>query len=167
MKKSFLLIALIISCIGLGKAQNCWTLDTRTIEKCERVEAVAWNYVMSIVNENYGLMEQFMASEYLIKMRNELQQAGLTYEQAYQPKRIHDFSDMRPLLKRGWHLVITDVRNQTVFYNNEEVTGVSVSFNCANANNVLYPADGMYEHDSDGRVVLLSLYGVWKVAECH
>ncbi len=103
-------IGLIILLIMCAKIMNAQILSTDEISECKTVQAVAWNFVMSIVEEDYDLMEKLMAPDYKKDLKNSMLKAGnSSYKELFTPKYLHDIVGMRSLLKNGYQLTITQV----------------------------------------------------------
>lgn len=167
MKKSFLIL-LIIFCSCFGYAQQVERLSNAEIEANETPKAVAYNFVTSIINENYAQTVELMTLGFFFELMPGLFGEGIPIEQLFSREYMHDIVDMRPVVKLGYEVVITDsweLDSDKYFEDGSKYKGepaFSVSFNCVDANNNFY--DGSHgEYDTTARVMLVKEEGVWKV----
>lgn len=146
------------------------TLSNKEIVECKTPESVAWNFVMSIVNENYSKMEELTSPHYLSELYSWSLDSGLSFSEMFTEENIHDISGMRPLLTaqpQKYFLAITWTQTTTLEneYSNgksySNLEGYSVSFNCFDSNGNIYSGN---DHDTSARVVLVYLDNVWRVA---
>ena len=166
MKKLQILIIFIVFGINISYAQR--VLSASEINECRTAESVAWNFITSIVEKRWTTMEQLMAPLYKKQFRQEMSNEGIyDYNQVFSSDYIHDITEMRPLLARGYRLVITNVYTMvygTQYSNKIPYKGwnaMSVCFDCDRGNssyeNTLY--------DSTARIILVQIDGNWRVAD--
>jgi hypothetical protein len=173
MRKIFLVIVAImaVSFTNVCKAQNIERLSTREIEECATPRSVAYNFVMSIINQDYERMKTLMTWQFMLQ-EIDLKQEGLSWAKLYSSSEyVHDIVEMRPVVQAGYSVVITnsyvlDTDNYfTVYGEKNPYSGLdafSVSFNCADAQDNIY--DGKYgDYDTTARILLVKQDGKWKV----
>lgn len=168
-------IGLIILLIMCAKIMNAQILSTDEISECKTVQAVAWNFVMSIVEEDYGLMEKLMAPDYKKDLKNNMLKAGISsYKELFTPKYLHDIVGMRPLLKNGYQLTITQVypMKHGVYYSDEIYIpykgwdAISVCFDCEPyelIESVDFQNENQEVIDSTARIILVCIENKWLV----
>lgn len=145
MKKIFVLF---IFCLGIQTLSAQRILSSSEIDQCQTVEAVAWNFVTSIIEKDWDKMESLASSEFLGILQNAKKKAGCTsYDEYFNRAYIHDIVEMRPLLSQGYKLIITGI------------SPISVYFDCDGANST-YVND---KYDSDTRVIMVQINDNWKV----
>jgi hypothetical protein len=169
-KKSFLVVVAImaVSFTSVCKSQPIERLSEKEINTCETHHSVAYNFVMSIIQQDYKKMESLMTWQYLLK---EIDLEGLTWEKLYSGEYVHDIVEMRPVVKAGYSVIITnsyvlDTDKYFGMYGEENpyagLPAVSVSFNCADSQDNIY--DGKYgQYDTTARILLVEQNGKWKV----
>lgn len=81
---------------------------------------------------------------------------------------MHDIVDMRPVVKMGYEIVVTNSSNLDIeeYFKSQGkqnpykgLPGLSISFNCTDSNGNLY--EGKY--DTSTRILLVNINGKWKV----
>ena len=167
MKKVVLILSMLI-CVGWGYSQQIERLSESEIEANETPKAVAYNFVTSIINEDYAKTVDLMTLGFFFELMPSLFGEGIPIDQLFSNKYMHDIVDMRPVVKLGYEVVITDsweLESDKYFEEDSKYYGapaISVSFNCADANNNFY--DGKHgEYDTTARVLLVKEDGLWKV----
>ncbi|MDR1348838.1 MAG: hypothetical protein LBJ63_10540 [Prevotellaceae bacterium] len=156
MTKKFLVIAVAILSVGfttICKAQNIERLPQITDDYEIYPKQVATIFVMSIINKDYVKMESQMTSQFKNELRKILRENNLTMDKLFTEENCHDIVGMRPVVKMGYNIVITNA------YRNEKGE-FSVSFNCVDNNNNFYNGD----HDTTTRVVLIWQDDRWLVS---
>lgn len=159
----FIIVAIILN-VNTVKAQR--VLHPSEIKECLTAESVAWNFVNSIIERDWVLMERLMAPLYREELLMDMKNEGLTsYDQVFSPYYIHDIVDMKPLLSVGYQLIITDVYTM-VFgsrYSNDVPykgwNAISVCFTC-DRNNSTYENT---KYDTTTRIILVQIDGCWRV----
>lgn len=128
---------------------------------------VARTFVESIINKKYSdafyLLTDKFRTEIYSEVNNNESELIETLEQG------HDIIGMRPLLKMGYHLVITEERSTDLndvyaMYGEtnpyDSADGRSISFDCADQNDELYSG---YDYDSNTRILLVQENGKWRI----
>jgi len=157
-----------VSFTSVCNAQNIERLSEQEINACETPHSVAYNFVMSIINQDYTKMESLMTSEYLNEMKEGLKKEGITWAKLFSSEYVHDIVEMRPVIKIGYSVVITDfyVTDTDKFYGmygeKSPYSGMpafSVFFNCADSQDNIYFGD----YDTTARILLVEKNGKWQV----
>ena len=163
-------IKLGMLCLWLSlsmSAQNYHTINSEEIEKCKTPQAIAWNFVMSIINQDYYRMESLCDKVFLNELQEEMKQVGASsYYQFFTEDIVHDIVGMRPVMREGWRLVCTDEYFHDLSrYNIDDyyksLQACSVSFNCMKDNQIYsWQSDA---HDTTARVILVYKDDKWQV----
>lgn len=178
MKKTVLILSVFFCSFG-GNAQQIVRLNPNEIETNETPQAVAYNFVMSIINEDYDMTRGLITPYFQGMIDRWAYEAGVPEEEIMSGKTVerlfsgeyfmNDIMGMRPVIKKGYDLVITDSFEEDLsrYFSDDEnpyegYRAYSVSFTCADAKDNIY--DGKYgEYDITTRVVLLYQHGRWMV----
>ena len=148
-------------------AQTIERLSQIEIDSCDTPRAVAYNFVMSIVNEEYSQTVKLMSLEYFYQMMQPLFFEGIPINQLFSTAYTHKIVDMRPVVKMGYDVVVTnscaiDTDNESDKYRYKGQPAYYVSFNCANNKNKFYNGSkGKY--DTAVTVTVVEEDGKWKV----
>ena len=167
MKKITLGLFCLFLSLGIA-AQEYHSLSSGEIAECKSPQAVAWNFVMSIVNEDYARMESLCEKAYVNEMREWMRADGIaSYSQIYTEEVIHDICGMRPVLREGWQLVCDDEYYHDVARYDRDgsyngLKGCSVSFDCMKDGQIYSWSDNR-EHDTTARVILVNKDNKWQV----
>lgn len=165
--KRVILVLTIFLCSSIGVAQKAERLSRNEINANETPRAVAYNFVISIIEEDYVTMTKLMTSECLADLIEEMREDKLTFSEYFSSDNdVHDIVEMRPVVRMGYQLVIDDmgVLNSNDYSANRDVPMCYVSFDCVDANNKYY--DGTYgKYDTTVDVYLVKQNGIWKVFE--
>lgn len=167
MRKCFLFfLVLFFSCGGF--AQHIDRLNKAEIDVNETPHAVAYNFVTSIITEDYTQTMALMTSGLFFELMPDLLGEGVTINQLFSTEYMHDVVDMRPVVKLGYEVVIVaSLAFNSVEYFEEDSkyrgqTAYGFKFDCADANNKLY--DGSQgQYDTDVTVMVVKEDGKWKV----
>lgn len=171
MKKSILILfVLLYACCC--HAQSIERLSKIEIEENETPRAVAYNFVKSIIEENYVRMYLFTTPQFRAELQEWKKDVGVEeMRDLFTLDHMHDIVGMRPVVNMGYDVVIYDSRILDTdkyfdMYGEQNpyagLPAYSVSFTCAAANGDLY--DGTYgEYDVTTRVLLVKVDGKWKV----
>ena len=167
MRTKLFLIAICTSCAVTLSAQNYHFLSNSEIDECKTPQAVAWNFVMSVINYDYQRMLDYVDSSF-IEMINDyyFKELGLkSYSEVFIEGRIRDICGMRPLLKEGYQIVCSDEYYHKMNFSDVEesykdVPTCSVSFDCIDVRGQFYSDN---EHDADARVILIFKDNKWRV----
>lgn len=168
MKKAIILTAMLIASLNILAQSR--TLSNTEIVECKTPESVAWNFVMSIVNEDYSKMEKLTSPHFLSELYSWSWDSGLSFSEMFTEENLHDISGMRPLLTaqpQKYFLSITWTQTTTLEYtyssgkSYSNLKGYSVSFNCVDSYGNYYSGN---DHDTSARVVLVYLDNAWRVA---
>lgn len=166
--KNFFVILSVVVCPLLISAQTIERLSKSEISENETPRAVAYNFVLSIINEDYLKMYSLMTAEFRSDLNTALVSENMSCSQLFSPDNMHDIVGMRPVVKMGYDVVITNswILNQNdVARYSENYVGLpafSVSFNCVDAYNNFYD-DTYGAYDTTARVLLVKQEGEWKV----
>lgn len=168
MKRTFLLALMVFFFSCGGFAQNIERLNKAEIEANETPRAVAYNFVTSIITENYAQTVELMTLGLFFELMPDLFGEGIPINQLFSPEYMHDIVDMRPIVKLGYEVVIVasrDIDSKEFFEEGSKYRGqpaYAFKFDCADANNKLY--DGSHgQYDTDVTVVVVKEEGKWKV----
>lgn len=156
MKKTFLFLSIFFLSF-LTHAQQITRLTQSEIKANETPQAVAYNFVHSIVVKDYTTMAKLCTSEFYAELNKWAESEGVALSKLFTSQYMHDVVGMRPVIASGYSIVITDQWKLDP-YNGQPA--YSVSFNCADANNNLYDEG---EYDTTTRVLLVKKDGQWKV----
>lgn len=167
MKKSIIVVLLLfLSSMGFAQDKNgIVRLTSREIEENKTPQAVAYNFVMSIVEEKYSVTVDLMTENFFFQLMPYLFGDGIPISQLFSSEYMHDIVEMRPVVKLGYDVVITN--SHELDYSGDDnpykgMDGYSVSFDCANAKGEIY--DGSKgNYDTDARVMLVKKDDMWQV----
>lgn len=158
MKKimTFLLLGLSIGLV----AQDFRALSMQEIKECKSPESVAWNFVVSVLLNQYDVMESLSSPELIEELQVKMSESKMThYAQLFTEQYFHDISGIRPALIEGYRLVCDSPYCDTMKIGSDEVPICSVHFNCADDNGNIYSG----QHDTTVRVILLNINNKWIV----
>lgn len=164
MKKTFLLLAIFFYAF-LGHAQQITRLTQKEIKANETPQAAAYNFVTSAIKEDYAQTVELMSLDFFF---NTVMLGGISPQQMFSEENTHTIVDMRPMVKMGYEVVVTDIQSldseqyfdENSKYRNEPA--FSISLNCADTNDKFY--DGSKGHyDTDVKVLMVKEDGQWKV----
>ena len=162
-------LGILCLCLSLGiAAQNYHSLSSSEIEECKTPQAIAWNFVMSIINQDYYRMESLCDKLFLNDLQEWMKQAGVTsYYQFFTEDKVHDIVGMRPVMREGWRLVCDDeyfhdLSDYSVDEYYKSLQACSIHFNCMK-NNQLYSWQSDRKHDTTARVILVYKDDKWQV----
>lgn len=126
--------------MGLA-AQDFRSLSMQEIKECKSPEAVAWNFVESVILNQYDVMESLSSPEMLEELQADMRKSNLThYAQLFTEQNVHDISGMRPALIEGYRLVCDAPYCDTITIDSNEIPICSVHFNCEDDNGKCMPA---------------------------
>ena len=169
MRKFLFVTLLLASAFFVSCTHRIERLDAEEIKANETPRAVAYNFVLSIVNEDYATAVDLMSTNYFFKLMPELF-GGIPISQLFSNQFMHDIVDMRPVVKMGYEVVITDVQEfpldkcfaeDSTFRN---VPAYIVKFDCADANDKFYD-DSNGEYDTDATIFVVKEDDEWKIFE--
>lgn len=158
---TFLLLCLTMSLV----AQNYKTLSLQEIRDCKSPEAVAWNFVVSVLLNQYDVMESLSSPDLVADLHSMMSEYKSTnYTQIFTEQRMHDIVGIRPILHEGYHLVCSDpyyhsLDGYTDLDGYTENQACSVRFDCVDNYGNHYAG----EHDADCRVILIHTDNKWVV----
>lgn len=158
MKKimTFLLLGLSIGLV----AQDFRSLSMQEIRECKSPEAVSWNFVVSVLLNQYDVMESLSSPELIEELQTMMRKSHFThYSQLFTEQYFQDISGIRPVLIEGYRLVCDSPYYDTMKIGSDEVPICSVHFNCADTNGNMYVG----QHDATVRVILLNVNNKWVV----
>lgn len=163
------LVTLVLLSLTLNLvAQEYNALSISEIRDNKTPKAVAWNFVMSIINQDYYQMESLSDALFINEINNWMKEIGTTsYYQLFKEEIIHDIVGMRPVMRDGWRLVCSeeyyhDLSNYGVDESYMGLQACSVSFNCMKDGQI-YSWQSNTEHDTTARVILIYKENKWKV----
>lgn len=163
--KKVLLILFVFSCSCCCFAQQVLRLNQDEIKANGTPEAVAYNFVRSVIHEDYAQTVELMSLDLFF---NTVLLEKKPPEVLFSSEYTHDIVDMRPVVKMGYEVVITDIQpldpagffDEDSKYYNEPLFGVW--FDCADANDQFY--DGSKgQFDTDTKVLVVKEGDSWKV----
>lgn len=123
---------LIVLPLGLS-AQTFRTLSDNEIESCETPQAVAWNFVESILGQDYARMESLTDSLTLHLVKTKMENMHFSsYEQLFL-YYLDGILDVRKQMTKGWSLVCDegsyqDLSNLSVDESYQSLRACSVTF---------------------------------------
>lgn len=164
MKKS-LLISFIIFLFSCSNAQQVKKLEDIEIKENKTPCAVAYNFITSIISENYGTTIEQITDEYFFNLMPALIIEGLPPSQVFSTPNI---IDIRNVMKHGYSVVITKNEpfdSNAYFEDDSNYKGLpafKVTFACADANNKIYDGSNG-DYDAVTTVMLVKKNEVWKV----
>ena len=168
MKKAIIILFVFFCSACCGYAQNIERLSKAEIEANETPRAVAYNFVTSIITENYAQTVELMTLGLFFELMPDLFGEGIPINQLFSTEYMHDIVEMRPVVKLGYEVVIVasrDIDSKEFFEEGSKYRGqpaYAFKFDCADANNKLY--DGSHgQYDTDVTVVVVKEEGKWKV----
>ncbi len=163
-------ILLACSLITIG-AQDIERLDEQTIAECKTPEAVAYNFIMAVVTEDYDKMEKLVTPDFSQMVSEIMAEEGFeTYSQFFNSEIVGgDIVWARDeLLELGLDLVIS----KKYFHSSQAFHGVdqdkellSINFHLALQDAIITTDDsGTFGRDGRvGRIILECVNGEWKV----
>ncbi len=171
MKNVFLILSVFL-CSYCCFAQQIERLSKREIEENESHRAVAYNFVTSIIEQDYVRMNMLVTDSFRAELQEWQKMDGVEeLNELFTPDHMHDIVDMRPVVNMGYDVVLYDswiLDTDLFFYRYGEpnpyegLPAYSVSFTCADSNNEIY--DGSCgKYDVTARVLLVEIDDHWKV----
>lgn len=167
MKKLILILALF-GCSYCSHSQQIVRLNQSEISENKTPSAVAYNFVTSIIEEDYAKAVELMSTRYFFELMPALIMDGIPINQLFSTAYTHEIVDMRPVVELGYNVVITErhpIDSKTDKEKASEFDGLpaySISFGCADANNKFY--DGSHgKYDVETTVFLIQEEGEWKI----
>ncbi len=163
---TFMLFCLFLS-LGIV-AQSYHSLNSDEIKECKTPQAIAWNFVMSIVNQDYYRMEPLCDRLFLKELHDWMKEEGVSsYNQLFTEEKVHDIVGIRPVMREGWRLVCADeyyydLSGYAIDDDYKSLQACSVSFNCMKDNQI-YSWQSNKEHDTTARVILVYKDEKWQV----
>ena len=127
-----IIFLLIVLPLGLS-AQTFRTLPDDDIEACETPQAVAWNFVESILGQDYARMESLTDSLALHLMKTKMEKMNFSsYEQLF-VHYLEGIVEVRKQMTKGWSLVCDegsyhDLSNLSVDESYQSLRACSVTF---------------------------------------
>lgn len=148
--------------------QAFYVLSDQEIKECKTPSAVAWNFVMSIVDQDYTRMESLTDSLLISDFETMMKENNISsYKDFFTEEVINDISGMRPILREGWQLVCDD--GWYVDFSDDDIDeyyktlqGYTLHFDCMK-NGEMYSLQPVREHDATARVILVYNKGKWLV----
>lgn len=143
-------------------AQNIERLGNDTIEVNEDAGTIAYDFVMSVINEDYDNAVELMSARYYYTLMR-LFFEGVTINQIFSTEYTHKIVDMRPVVKLGYEVMVTDVqtiKSDTFIYSGRSI--YHVSLDCVNKQNEFY--DGSKgDYDTSVTVTVIEENGELRV----
>lgn len=162
-------LALFCLFLSLGiVAQSYHSLNSDEINECKTPQAIAWNFVMSVINQDYYQMESLCDRLFLKELHDWMKEEGVSsYNQLFTEEKIHDIVGMRPVMREGWRLVCEDeyyhdLSGYDIDDDYKKLQACSVRFNCMKDNQI-YSWQSNTEHDTTARVILVYKGDKWHV----
>lgn len=126
-----IIFLLIVLPLGLS-AQTFRTLPDDDIEACETPQAVAWNFVESILGQDYARMESLTDSLALHFLKTKMEKMNSSYEQLF-VHYLEGIVEVRKQMTKGWSLVCDegsyhDPSNLSVDESYQSLRACSVTF---------------------------------------
>lgn len=168
MKKIVCLLTLSLFAFA-AHTQQIERLSDAEIKGYKTPKSVAYNFVMSIINERYTKMQLLMTLDYRDELKEEMGEK--TFQTYFSRGNLHDIVDMRPVVKMGYDVVITGCyeintdnyfERQGKFNPYKGLPALSISFDCADSNNNLYD-DSKGRYDTDTKVLVVKIGDEWNV----
>lgn len=100
--RNFIFFLLVLP-LGLS-AQTFRVLADDEIEACETPQAVAWNFVESILSQDYARMESLTDSLALHFLKTKMEKMNSSYEQLF-VHYLDGIVEVREQMTQGWELV--------------------------------------------------------------
>lgn len=128
--RNFIFFLLVLP-LGLS-AQTFRVLPDDEIEACETPQAVAWNFVESILSQDYARMESLTDSLALHFMKTKMEKMNSSYEQLF-VHYLDGIVEVRKQMTQGWKLVCDegsyhDLSNLSVDESYQSLRACSVTF---------------------------------------
>ncbi|MCR4829001.1 MAG: hypothetical protein K5864_06010 [Bacteroidales bacterium] len=164
--RKYILIAAMLCCISCGKSQQVTRVSQAEAQEGKTPEAVAYNFATSIIEEDFAQTVELMSAAYFFNLMPILLLDGVPMEQLFSSEYTHDIVDMRPVVKMGYEVVITDSHAIEASNDVEELeydgAEYSVTLRCADANDKFY--DGSQgDYDTETTVFLVQEEEGWRV----
>lgn len=168
MRRILFVTSIIFACVSCIAQQSIERLSPAEISENSTPKVVAYNFVTSVIEENYHTTVELMTLGYFFELMPDLFGEGIPINQLFSPEYMHDIVDMRPVVKLGYEVVIVasqDIDSEEYFEEGSKYRGQSAyafKFDCADANNKFY--DGSQgQYDTDVTVMVVKEVGKWKV----
>lgn len=163
---AYIFFALLLSCTH---AQQVERLNPAKIEENVTPRAVAYNFVTSIITEEYATAFEQMTDEYFFQLMPALIGEGIPPSELFSSQYTHKIVDMRPVVQLGYEVVLTEckeLKSETFFDDESNYKGLpasSVSFTCVDSQNKRY--DGSRgQYDTEVTILLVrNEENKWKV----
>ena len=128
--RNFIFLLLVLP-LGLS-AQTFRVLPDDEIEACETPQAVAWNFVESILGQDYARMESLTDSLALHFLKTKMEKMNSSYEQLF-VHYLDGIVEVREQMTQGWKLVCDegsyhDLSNLSVDESYQSLRACSVTF---------------------------------------
>ena len=128
--RNFIFFLLVLP-LGLS-AQTFRVLPDDEIEACETPQSVAWNFVESILGQDYARMESLTDSLALHFLKTKMEKMNSSYEQLF-VHYLDGIVEVREQMTQGWELVCDegsyhDLSNLSVDESNQSHRACSVTF---------------------------------------
>lgn len=160
MRRILFVTSIIFACVSCIAQQSIERLSLAEISENSTPKAVAYNFVTSVIEERYHTTVELMTLGYFFELMPDLFGDGIPINQLFSSEYTHNIVDMRPVVKLGYELVITDSQpldTEEYFEEGSKYRGApafSITFNCADTNNNFYDGShGSYDTDVTIRVV--------------
>lgn len=168
MRRILFVTSIIFACVSCIAQQSIERLSPAEISENSTPKAVAYNFVTSVIEENYHTTVELMTLGLFFELMPDLFGEGIPINQLFSTEYMHDIVDMRPVVKLGYEVVIVasqDIDSEEYFEEGSKYKGqpaYAFKFDCADANNKFY--DGSQgQYDTDVTVMVVKEKGLWKV----
>lgn len=126
-----IIFLLLVLPLGLS-AQTFRMLSDNEIEACETPQAVAWNFVESILGQDYARMESLTDSLALYFLKTKMEKMNSSYEQLF-VHYLDGIVEVRNQMTKGWRLVCDegsyhDLSNMSLDESYPSLQACSVTF---------------------------------------
>lgn len=167
MKKAIVVFT-VIFCSYVCCAQQILRLNQEEIKANETPQAVAYNFVKSIIFEDYANAVELMSLDYFFELMPTLFVEQVPIDRLFSSEYTHKIVDMRPVVNLGYEVAITETQllDPNEFFDEDSKYRAEpayfISFCCADDKGHLY--DGKHgKYDTDVKVMIVREDDVWKV----
>lgn len=168
MRKILFFISILFACVSCNAQLNIERLSPAEISENSTPKAVAYNFVTSIITEDYAKAVDLMTLDLFFKLMPGLFGEGIPINQLFSAEHTHVIVDMRPVVKLGYEVVLVasqEIDSKEYFEEGSKYRGqpaYAFKFDCADASNKLY--DGSQgQYDTDVTVMVVKEDDKWRV----
>lgn len=151
-------------CSAFANAQNFEKLSTKEINENKTPRAIAYNFIKTIIDEDYQTMLQYTSQSLKDDIYSMMADENISISQLFSNDQnyIHDIVDMRPFIKNGngeWVIVGEGVFDCPFEGPYKGLPLNYVDFECVNTKQTALINQG----DSNVEIYLMKADGKWKI----